>query len=81
MQTSVCSPDDCRTCDDRVVCRCLQVTEEQVVFAITTLEVRNLRELRQTTGAGDGCTACHRKLKALLQEHVYSDSEAMCLVG
>jgi len=59
----------------------LQVTEEEVVVAITTLEVRTLHELRQTTGAGDGCTACHRKLKALINEHAMSESEAMCLVG
>jgi len=81
MQTSVCTPDDCRACDERVVCRCLQVTEEQVVVAIATLEIRSLRELQQTTGAGEGCTACHRKLKALINEHAMSESESMCLVG
>ena len=81
MQDCNCTTEDCRTCPAQVVCRCLKVTEEQIVVAITTLEVRTLRELRQTTGAGDGCTACHRKLKALLAEHVLSESEAMCLVG
>jgi bacterioferritin-associated ferredoxin len=81
MQSTFCTLDDCRTCQDQVVCHCLQVTEEQVVVAITTLEVRTLRELRQTTGAGDGCTACHRKLKSLLSEHALSESETMCLAG
>lgn len=81
MHSCTCTPDDCRTCESQVVCRCLQVTEEQVIVAITTLEVRTIRDLRETTGAGDGCTACHRKLKALLQQHVMSESEAMCLVG
>ena len=81
MNNSSCTLDDCRTCLEQVVCRCLQVTEEQIVVAITTLEVRNLRDLRRETGAGDGCTACHRKLKALLNEHVYVEAGELCAVG
>lgn len=78
MQTCICTPDDCRTCADQVVCRCLQVTEEQIVVAITTLEIRSLRDLRRQTGAGDGCTACHRKLKSLVAEHAPFGSFALC---
>ncbi len=62
------------SCPDRVVCKCLGVTEEAVIAAITTLGVRNLKELRQATEAGDGCRCCHRELHAYLV--VYSSSSA-----
>lgn len=81
MHSCTCTPDDCRSCDAQFVCRCLQVTQEHLVVTITTLGLRTLREVRQKTGAGDGCTACHRKLKSLLQEHAPVESETMCLVG
>jgi bacterioferritin-associated ferredoxin len=49
------------------VCRCLQVTEEMLLAALHTFDLRNLREVREHTGAGDGCTACHRQLRAYLE--------------
>ena len=54
------------SCPDRVVCRCLKVTEQTVITAVTTLGVRTLKELGQATGAGDGCTCCHQELRAYL---------------
>ena len=81
MHSCTCTAEDCRTCEDQVVCRCLQVTAEQVVVAITTLELRTMRDVRQTTGAGDGCTACHRKIKALLMEHSASRANVLCVAG
>ncbi len=56
-------------CDDRIVCRCLRVTEAQVVRMITQLELRTIRELKQITGAGDGCTCCHPQLMEYLEKH------------
>jgi bacterioferritin-associated ferredoxin len=60
----------------------LQVTESEVVTAITALEVRTLREVRRHTGAGDGCNGCHRRLRQLLDRHAYSasSSEPICSV-
>jgi bacterioferritin-associated ferredoxin len=59
----------------------LQVTETEVVAAITTLEIRTLREVRRHTGAGEGCTACHQRLRQLLERHAYSaSSEPICSV-
>ncbi|MSU80185.1 MAG: (2Fe-2S)-binding protein [Gemmataceae bacterium] len=56
-------------CDEKIVCRCLHVTEAQVVRMITQLELRTIREVKQITGAGDGCTACHSKLAECLEMH------------
>ena len=63
--------DCCQGCRDcsataRYVCRCLRITEETVVAAITTLGLRSIKELKVVTGAGDGCTCCHQELKQLI---------------
>jgi bacterioferritin-associated ferredoxin len=70
----------CNTCPGRVVCRCLHVTEEEVVTALAIHGVSSVLELRRVTGAGDGCTACHRKLALLIAESSYSSSDPICSV-
>ena len=57
--------NDCEACPGVIICHCLQVTEETVLTALETLNLRTITELRQHTGAGDGCTACHRRLQVL----------------
>ena len=59
-------------CPDRVVCRCLRITEQEVITAIVELGLRTVKDVRQATEAGGGCTCCHRELKAYLA--VYSPS-------
>ena len=61
------SASTCQDCPIRVVCRCLQITEEVVIAAVSTGEITTLKELRQCTGAGDGCTACHATLARYLE--------------
>ncbi len=56
------------TCEDRIVCHCLRVTESALVEAMATTELRTLTDIRQHTGAGDGCTCCHHLLKRYLNE-------------
>jgi NAD(P)H-nitrite reductase large subunit len=51
-----------------------------LVEAITTREIRTVRDIRQHTGAGDGCTACHRLLKQYLDRLAYSSAEPICSV-
>jgi bacterioferritin-associated ferredoxin len=63
-------------CPDKVVCRCLQVSETQVIRMIERLELRTVRDLRQYTGAGDGCTCCHAKLEEYLEKHGCAAVEA-----
>jgi len=66
---STCCIEACESCPSKVVCRCLQVTEEQLVRMITALDLRTVRDLRRTTGVGDGCTCCHRDLQQYLQRY------------
>lgn len=54
------------SCADRIVCRCLKVTEDEIISTIRIHGVRNLVELRQVSRAGDGCTCCHKELRAYL---------------
>jgi NifU-like protein len=62
-----CSAEQCLTCSDRLVCRCLRVTEEQIVHAIHTGDVQTMRDIRDYTGAGDGCTCCHQEIRGILE--------------
>jgi bacterioferritin-associated ferredoxin len=67
------------SCPDRVVCRCLKVTEQTIVSAIVTLGLRTVKEVRKATEAGDGCTCCHREIAAYLAVYSPSSSSAnMC---
>jgi NAD(P)H-nitrite reductase large subunit len=61
--------DPCFGCTDRILCRCLRVRESTVVEAIVTLGLRTVSEIRQRTGAGDGCTCCHGELHRCLEEN------------
>ena len=65
---SFCSQDACDDCPGRFVCRCLQVTESQLIEVLNRLPVRTVKDIRQFTGAGDGCTACHSRLQQLIEE-------------
>lgn len=67
---------DCGGCQmygGPLVCHCLQVTEDQLLHALTTMDIRTVRDVRRLTGAGDGCNACHRKIQS------YIDSQASAL--
>jgi len=54
--------------DTTIVCHCLQITETTVVRAVRDSGARSLCELACLTGAGGGCTACHRRLRHYLAE-------------
>ncbi len=72
-------PGPCAGCPDRIVCRCLKVTEGVIVEAITTLGLRSVTEVRQATGAGTGCNCCHRQIREYLEVHSSSPSPSnMC---
>jgi bacterioferritin-associated ferredoxin len=66
----------CSGCPDRVVCRCLKVAEAVIVDAIVTLGLRTVKQLTVATGAGDGCTCCHRELRELVEVHAAVRVEA-----
>lgn len=62
------------SCGDRLVCKCLRVTEHVVVTAIRTTGLTTVGEVKAATGAGDGCTCCHVQLKRYLA--VYSPASS-----
>lgn len=59
----------CAGCPDRIVCRCLKVTEGVLVEAIVTLGLRTVGDVRAAIGAGDGCTCCHKHIREYLETH------------
>jgi NAD(P)H-nitrite reductase large subunit len=61
-------------CPGPLVCHCLGVCERTVVDAIATFGLRTVKDVRHCTGAGDGCTACHGRLREYLARHSSSDS-------
>lgn len=60
----------CAGCEDRIVCRCLKITEGHIIDAVVSLGLRTVREVRGATGAGDGCNCCHNQIRALIEVHV-----------
>ncbi len=74
------STNSCPDCPGRLVCRCLRVTEAVLVSALTTGEIRSVQDIRRCTGAGDGCTACHRLLRRYLDGNAHSSLSPICSV-
>lgn len=53
----------------KIICHCFGV-DEPTLIEITKLKcINNLVELRKETEAGSGCTACHYKLKKIIQNN------------
>jgi assimilatory nitrate reductase electron transfer subunit len=75
LEARICSDPcagPCAGCPDRIVCRCLKVTEEAISNAIVELGLRSVKDVRKATGAGDGCTCCHDSIRELIVLHVES---------
>jgi bacterioferritin-associated ferredoxin len=75
-----CTPDRCQDCSERLICRCLQIREAELITALTTRDIRTIQDVRQHTGAGDGCTACHGLLRKYIERYAYSSAEPICSV-
>jgi len=58
-------------CEDLVVCKCLGITEVEVVEITRIKKIGCLAELRMESDAGSGCTACHKKLNQIIRENGY----------
>ncbi|MBI3465307.1 MAG: (2Fe-2S)-binding protein [Planctomycetes bacterium] len=63
-----------RPAQDAIVCRCLHVTAAALIEALESRPISTLQEVIHCTGAGDGCTACHRVIREYLQRRSYSSS-------
>ena len=53
----------------KIVCECLDVTEEDLLEAIRTHKLTSVKDIAHYTEAGQGCTACHALLKEYLQHN------------
>ncbi|MSR30915.1 MAG: (2Fe-2S)-binding protein [Gemmataceae bacterium] len=61
-----------RTClvaleQQKIICHCLGITEQQILELKILKNVQTVREVMNETEAGSGCTACHRKIRDLLE--------------
>lgn len=62
-------PTAFETTADPIVCRCLGISEAEIKTAAdVSVETPTVRCIMQMTGAGSGCTACHRRIRQLLTE-------------
>ncbi len=68
---------------DKIICHCLGVSETDIRSAISTGSVQSIRCVMNGTGAGTGCTACLRRINALICEggcpHSASVEPAACV--
>jgi bacterioferritin-associated ferredoxin len=62
--------------EEPYLCHCLRMTEANVVETIVTLGLRSFDELRRCTAAGDGCTACHARLRECIERHACPGSSS-----
>lgn len=59
---------------DEIVCRCLKVRLSTIATAIDVCGAATVRDLKCSTGAGDGCMACHARLRQLLQNRANAEA-------
>ncbi len=59
---------------DEIVCRCLKVRLSTIATAIDVCGAASIRDLKCSTGAGDGCMSCHARLRQLLQARATAES-------
>lgn len=64
-----CQRQSCDDCPERLLCHCLQITEEMVVSAVNRMALGTVHEVRDHTGAGDGCTSCHARIREVIEQH------------
>ncbi|MCC7087177.1 MAG: (2Fe-2S)-binding protein [Pirellulales bacterium] len=53
----------------KLICRCLEISETDLLQAIDDADLRSLTDVIGQTGAGDGCTACRTRILEYLEQH------------
>lgn len=66
---------------DEIVCRCLQVSEAEIKTAAEIAEIPTVRCIGHLTGAGTGCTVCHRRIRAILADQCAAASSSPTCVS
>lgn len=79
-QTDLETQTALETQTDAIVCHCLQISAAEINAAARTLEVPSIRCIMKCTGAGTGCTACHRRIRQVLAGQCPSGSSPTCVM-
>jgi bacterioferritin-associated ferredoxin len=58
---------------DKMVCYCFGLRESDVRSTMYSSGCAHLKEIMDCSGAGTGCTACHRRIQAVLNSHADGD--------
>ncbi len=65
---------------DAVVCHCLQISSSEIKTAAGAIEAPTVRCIMKCTGAGTGCTACHRRIRRLIEDQCPAGSSPTCVI-
>ena len=55
--------------DRKVLCECLGVTERTVAACVKSGRACSVNEVMACTEAGTGCTACHKAIQRVVEQH------------
>lgn len=53
----------------RIVCSCMEVTEDQIIDAILSKNCRTFEDIQRDTQAGTICGACEEDINEILNQH------------
>lgn len=53
----------------KIICTCFNITEEEIVHAITVNNLATLEDVTNFTKAGGACGQCHEEINAILTRH------------
>jgi bacterioferritin-associated ferredoxin len=56
--------------NDKVICICNEVSEQEIEIAIKTRKARSLQDISLLTGAGTGCGRCRRSVRGVLKKNL-----------
>lgn len=68
------------TLTDEIVCHCLRVARSEIVTAAEVTGASSVRDIMKCTGAGTGCTACHRRIRNALADQCPAGSSPTCVM-
>lgn len=53
----------------KVLCECLGVTRGRIAACVRSGRACTVNEVMACTGAGTGCTACHKDIQAVVEQN------------
>ena len=65
---------------DCIICECLKITRFEVESAIVTSDSPSVRSVLNLTGAGSGCTSCHRAIRKMIADQCPFASSPTCVM-